>query len=149
SNVSAPLHISIHNAGRPIPTLPGPLNLAVGHNLTLDLKDFATDDTDQPAQLTWSVVLSAGVGGTPGAAEAREVGAHGLTLRPILPGDVDINLSVRDRAGNLALAVLHLHIVANQPPTFRTLDGAVFPLPQDSEVRIVILDYLEDPDDAF
>ena len=149
TNVSTPLRVEINNGGRPHLTFPGPLTVAVGHNLTIGLDDFAQDDSDPDAALRWVVVLSAGVTNTPGSAQVIAQANRTLFIQPIVPGEVDVNLSVRDGAGNLALGTLRLHVVANQNPSFGTLGGSAFEMPASRELRIPLGSYLVDGDDAF
>jgi hypothetical protein len=148
TNVSATFRVAVNNAGRPALTLPGEQTLVVGHAFSMPLDGLAVDDHDPAASLAWSLFIAYGVGPTPGDASASVQG-HTLRVSPLIPGDVEVNLSVRDLEGNLAVAVLRFHIVANQPPSLGRLAGTSWTLSQGGELRISLADYLNDSDDAF
>ncbi len=148
TNVSATFRVSVNNAGRPALILPGEQTLVVGHSFSMALDGLAVDDHDPAPSLTWGLFISYGVGVTPGEASASVQG-HALSLSPLIAGDIAVNLSVRDLEGNLAVAVLRFHIVANQPPSLGRLAGTSWTLSQGGELRITLADYLNDSDDAF
>lgn len=148
SNVSAALRVCVNNGGRPVLTVPGPVPVVMGHNLTLALDGFAEDDVDNDTALTWTVVFAGGATANPGGAVVQATSGRQLFIHPVQAGEVDVNLSVRDLEGNAASATLRLHIVPDTPPHFITLEGSTLQLAIGGEIRLPISVYLIDPDDV-
>jgi len=150
TNTSATFRVLVNNAGRPVITTPPPIPATEGHNLTILLDPFVSDDRDADGELTWGLLRVVGVGAIPGDATAR-VDAVNRTLkfRGTAIGDVEVGLTVEDSEHNLAAGILLLRVTTNLPPSLGALDGLRRSIPSGGELRLNISEYLTDADDAM
>lgn len=150
TNTSAAFRVLVNNAGRPLITTPPPIPATEGHNLTIFLDPFVSDDRDAKGQLVWGLLRVVGVGAIPGDATARvDPAIRALEFRGTAIGDVEVGLTVEDTDRNLATGVVLLRVTANLPPSFGGLDGLKRSLRAGDELRLNLSEYLNDPDDAL